>query len=471
MNKIKLNFIYQSAYQMLLLILPLVTAPYMSRVLGAEGVGIYTYSATIVGYFALFSKLGIDTYANREVAKARDNKYKLSELFSDIFTLHAIISLIVVFVYIAFVGNFINDNRIIFWLQLFTLMSHCFDISWLFFGIEEFKLTVIRNVSIKVISVILIFVFVKKAADLWIYTIIMSLSALISQLILWRYVRKYIHYEKPNFTRILVHIKPMLILFIPSIAMSIYRQIDKVMLGVMSSYGQVGFYEYAEKIINAPIGLISALGTVMLPRMSNMYENNQKKEAINAIENSMTFIMFLALACGMGLYSISSDFIPMFFGEEFLSAVNVLKILSISIPIIAWSNVIRTQYLLPSGKDNFFVISMVMGAVINVVANYGLIPKYGASGAAVGTIFTQIVILLVQTMVAKKDLPILTYIKNTLWFIISALIMAIVVKTISLKIDINVYVLIIIEICAGILVYMALNYKNIKKLLKTGVKR
>ena len=226
MTSIKKNFIYNMLYQILIMILPLITAPYLARVIGATGTGLYSYSYSIANYFVLFAMLGINNYGNRKIAQVRDDKQKLSRAFWTIYTMQFIMSLLVVFIYIMYIILFVKENQMLFIIQTFYVLSSCFDINWFFFGIEKFKLTVTRNTVIKVISVISIFLLVKTEEDLWIYTMIMALTILLTQLSIWPFLRKYVDLVKPKKEEVIKTLKPCIILFIPVIAVSIYRIMD-----------------------------------------------------------------------------------------------------------------------------------------------------------------------------------------------------------------------------------------------------
>ena len=270
-KSVKKNFLYNIVYQVFAIVLPLITTPYIARIIGPEGSGVNSYTYSIANYFVIFALLGIANYGNRLIAQNRDNKEKLNYEFTSLFILHVIISLIVLAMYLIFVFFIANNYKIYFIVQGLFVISALFDISWLFFGLEEFKTTVVRNIVIRLIALILIFTFVKSATDLIKYIIILQGSTLLSQLVLFPFLKKNkIKFVKVRREDVLKHFKPMLILFIPVIAVSIYKMMDKVMLGYMVDVKEVGLYEYGERIINLPMTLITALGTVMLPRMSNL---------------------------------------------------------------------------------------------------------------------------------------------------------------------------------------------------------
>lgn len=236
MSSVKKNFVYNILYQLLVILLPLVTAPYISRTLGAKAVGIYSYINSIAYYFLLFAMLGISNHGNRSIASVRDDKQKLNKCFWEIYSIQFFTYLIAIIGYIAYIIFFVNANKVIFLIQIIYVISGLFDISWLFFGLEKFKITVLRNTIIKIFTLICIFIFVKEPGDLWKYTLIFSLGTFLSQFYLWFNIKDYIYLEKIQFKNVKKHIKPILILFIPVISYSIYKVMDKIMIGAMSSY-------------------------------------------------------------------------------------------------------------------------------------------------------------------------------------------------------------------------------------------
>lgn len=453
---IKKNFLYNILYQILVMILPLITAPYISRIIGAAGIGIYSYSYSIANYFVLFSMLGLNNYGNRSVAAVRDDREKLSKTFSEIYGLQIITSLVMILLYFIYLGLLDSANKTIANLQSIFVFSTLLDINWLFFGLEQFKLTVTRNTVIKILTVICIFIFVKDSDDLWIYTVIMAGGTFFSQSMLWVFVKKYVSFNRPTLQGIIKHIRPNLVLFIPVIAISIYKIMDKIMLGSMAGMVQVGYYENSEKIINIPMGIITALGVVMLPRMTNLTANGNFDTAKKYIEISLKFIMFLAVGITLGLLGVSSKFIPLFFGEEFINAIPVVSVLSFTVLFLSWANVIRTQYLIPQKKDAIYIKSTALGAITNVIINLILIPSYGAVGAAIGTIFAEASVALYQTWKVRKELEINQYFKNSCLYIIPGIIMYLIISLVG-HTEFSPFISILLQISIGGITYVSLS--------------
>lgn len=453
---LKKNIIYNITYQILILFLPLVTTPYISRVIGAEGVGIYSYTYSIANYFILFAMLGLNNYGNRSIATVRDDKIKLSETFFSIYGLQLLTASTMVISYFIYTIFWVSDHLEIVYIQLIFIISAMLDINWFFFGLEQFKLTVVRNTIIKIITVVSIFTFVKDSNDLWLYTLIMALGNLLSQMILWPFIRGYVFWVRPTFTSIRNHLKSNLILFIPVLSISIYKIMDKIMLGKLTSTIQVGYYENSEKIISIPISFVSAVGVVMLPKMTNLIATEGSESFKRYIEVSLKFVMFVAVGASIGLISISSQFIPLFLGDEFTNCIMVVSLLSVTVLFISWANVIRTQYLIPTKKDSIYIKSTLLGALINVIANLIFISSYGAIGAAIGTIFAEASVALYQTFKVREDIDIKRYFKNSCIYVIPAICMYFCIMSLK-NVTANAILNLLIQIMLGAFVYIVLS--------------
>ncbi|MDU4659987.1 MAG: oligosaccharide flippase family protein, partial [Clostridium butyricum] len=433
-------------------------------IIGAEGIGRYSYTYSIANYFVLIAMLGINNYGNRSIARDRDNKEKLNKTFSSILVFHIIISVIMILAYILYIIYCVNDEKIMFIIQFVFVFSALFDINWFFFGMEEFKLTVTRNAIIKIMSAISIFAFVKTKEDLWLYSLILAIGALISQVALWPFVKNFVCFKKPTINEILCHVKPCSVLFIPVISVSIYKIMNKIMLGSMSDMIQVGFYENADKIICIPLGFIAALGTVMLPKMSNIKVKGLKKESEQYLEVSMKFAMFIAIGSIFGLIGVSPILIPLFLGNEFLESIKIVSLLSVTILFIGWANVLRTQYVIPNRLDSIHATSTLIGAIVNIFVNIPLIFKYGAVGATIGTILSEFSVAMYVTIKIRRNIPIVKYVKNSIPFLFSGMFMFIFIKAIQCFVKTDSIIILIIQVIAGGSVYLLINYLYILKI-------
>lgn len=463
MNSIKNNFIYSCIYQLVNICVPLVTTPYISRVLGADGVGVYSYSYSIAQLFSIFILLGLNNYGNREVASVRDDKEQLSKTFWSIYCLQFILGIMVSFAYYSYC-IMISDDIIPAMILGMYVISTCFDVNWLYFGIEKFKFISVRNVIIKLINAVSIFLFVKSKEDVLIYCLIMGIGFIATQFSLWPYIIKNIKPTKLVSKDIIKHLKPNCVLFITVIAVNVYKYMDKVMLGAMSSYEQVGYYELSEKVISIPTALVTALGTVMLPRASYLAANGNR-ENNTLIEKSIVFAMLFSTSTSFGLMAISKDFIPLFYGDGYGECVALFVVLLPSSIFLAFANVIRTQYLLPHNMDKCYVISAVIGAIVNVLVNSTLIPLYGSVGAGIGTTLAEFSVCFYQTYSVKRNINIKKLINNAIPYVISGIVMFIFVFMMDLKN--NVYILILIKIIVGVVIYFAVLFVVLKLTKRT----
>ena len=420
------NYIYNLSYQILVIIIPLITTPYISRVLGAENIGIYSYTLSISAFFILFGSLGIALYGKREIAYHQKNKEEYSKIFWEILILRMILmSISLVIFYFSFVTK--EQYQIYYKILMLEILANCVDISWFFQGLEEFKKTVIRNMIVKVISIVCIFVFVKDKNDLTKYFLIYVLSILIGNISLWLYLPKFLTKVKLKQLKIWRHIKPTLYLFIPQIAIEVYTLLDRTMIGtIISDKSEVGFYDQSQKIIKMLLTMITSLGTVMLPRIANNFANGKKKKIRKYMEKSFNMVFFLSFPMIFGIISVSSIFVPKFFGEGYGKVAVLMNVISPIILFIGLSNVIGTQYLLPTKRQKEFTISVVCGAIINFIINISLIWDFGAIGASIGTVIAELTVTLVQFYFVRKDFKITRIIKSSRNYLFSSIIMFIV---------------------------------------------
>lgn len=464
MASLKKNFVYSTLYQILSIILPLITSPYISRVLGPENVGIYSYTYSIANYFVLIAMLGFKNYGIRCVAKIRENKKELSREFWSIWGLQVITSTIMFIIYVIYLAIFHPKYWNIAVLQGIYVFSAMSDISWFFFGLEKFKITTIRNTVIRLIGVIAIFIFVRNKNDLTIYVFILSINILLTQLALWPFLRKEVILYKPSIREIFIHLKPCAILFLPVVAVSLYNIMDKIMLGSMSTMRESGFYENTEKIVNIPFGVITAMGSVMLPRMTNVIAHKQYGESQKYIEISMNFVMFLSSAMAFGIAGIATVFSPVFFGKEFTECGILIRAITPIIVFKAWANVIRTQYLLPNEKDKDFIMSLFSGAIVNLIFNSLLIPKLGAMGAVLGTVAAEATVCIYQTVVVRKELYFRKYFRDSVVYLLVGGFMYILVDQIGQKMGESILTLVVqIGAGAGTFICLCLIYIVIDK--------
>lgn len=458
MKKENKNFLINLVYQVFIFIVPLVTMPYISRVLGADNIGVNAFTYSIVNYFMLATMLGINNYGVREISKASiKGKSCVSKTFSEIYSMQFLLGLAMSLIYCAGVALFASDYKDIFFIQGIFLISSMLDINWLFFGLEQFKITVTRNIIIKLLSLALIYGFVKKGSDLPVYVAILAISALASQLYLWLRAKKYVKLERVKSEDIFKHLKPNLILFIPVIAYSIYRVMDKTMLGSIAGTTSLGYYENAERIINVPVALITALGTVMLPHMSKINDDEKAKKKISeTFRLVLTFIVPIVI----GLLFIAKDFSILFFGESFERSGDIIRLLSITAVFAAIANVIRMNYLIPRGMDKIYVTSTIFGAIVNLILNLLLIPRLDYFGACIGTIAAEFSVMAYQLMSVKGDLGVKPVLSELVKQIVKSMPMVITLAIIQVS-DLSSTSKLISSVVLALPIFFVMNYRYI----------
>lgn len=452
-HSIKKNLGLQTAYQVLSACMPLITAPYLARVLGATQLGIFSYTSSIVAYYTLFAMIGTVNYGTRCIATVKSNRLERNDVFSNIFALQIITTLTCIlgyFIYIAFVCK---DNIDISALQGIALIGCLLDINWLFFGVEDFQITVTRNIIIKILTVALILLFVRNENDLWIYTIIMLGGTVLSNLILFFYLPRYVSIEKPSWSKIKSHVIPNLVVFVPLLAMSVYHIMDKTMLGKLSTYEQSGFYYNSDKIVQIPLLVFNGIGTVMLPRMSSLIADDKKNEAVRLFEMTLEGVVALSIAIACGIGAVSKEFVPLFFGSGYDECIYIIIVFSPILLIKGLSIIVRTQFLIPMKMEKEFTKSVVGGALVNLVLNIVLIPKYGALGAAIATVLAELVACILQfKSIIGQGINLKILLSHMVVYLFIGVLMTIIVRITSL-ISVNSILKLAIEVISGAVFY------------------
>jgi len=459
-RSIKKNFAFSSAYQILNVLVPLVTTPYLSRTIGSVGNGLFTYTQSIANYFVLFAVLGITNYGVREVASCGEDRQARSHAFWNIFAMNLVTGVLVCLVYFLYCFTLGRDNMLLALIWSLWVIGSTIDVTWLLNGCQEFKIPMIRNFCTRLGGMAFIFLFVHTEADTWAYVFAIAAPFFINAVLVWPFVHNYVDPVRPKWHDMLKHLKPNLLLFIPVIATSLYTLMDKVMLGLMAGMEQTGLYDYSEKISKMPMAIITALGAVVLPKMTETIAAGRMREAKELVKTTMWFMEACALALTCGIIAVAPEFVPVFFGPGFEPCVQLMSVLSLIIPLICATNVMGIQYLVPSHRDKGFTASVLVGAVVDLIMNALTIPYFGALGAAAATVMTELAVLVIQAWLVKGELSLAEYARDALPFVVIGVVMIVVIRGFSAALTIagaHMGVTLVLEVAVGAVVYLSLS--------------
>ncbi|QQC36134.1 oligosaccharide flippase family protein [Streptococcus oralis] len=392
-NSLKFNIILSSIHQLLTLFLPLVTAPYVSRVLGAEGTGIFSYTSSIQAYFTIFAALGTGVYGVREIARNRNNKKQYSTLFWEIELLTVLTSSVAIILWLLW-AVFSKEFQLIYLILTLNLFAVLFDISWFYTGLEQFVYTIGLNALFKIFGTIAIFTFIKAPSDLNAYIFIIASTSLLSSVSLWIYLPKILVKVSLDTLSLKGHLKQTLIYFVPTIATSIYTVLDKTMIGVITqNANENGYYEQATKIINILKSItFTALNSVLGARIAYLFSEKKYDEIKSRIALSLDFIFFIGMAFFFGLLSVSETFVPIFFGQGYDQVIYLLYVFSPIVVIIGVSNCLGSQYYTPAGLRSQSAKYIIIGSVLNLLLNLVFIPVFRSKGAVISSVLAELLI-------------------------------------------------------------------------------
>ena len=399
--KVLKNYAYNLSYQLLLIILPIITTPYVTRVFSSEDLGTYGYFNSIVTYFILLATLGVANYGTKEISA---NRKDIPKNFWGIYTLQLGAALLSILLYILLcMGISTMQNPVAYILGL-SLVSKGLDISWLFQGLEDFRKITVRNITVKLVGVISIFLFVKSANDLYLYVFLLTVFELLGQLSMWLPAREFIGKPYFNLGYAKHHLKPIILLFLPQIAISLYVTLDRTMLGALASTKDVGIYDQALKLISMLLTLVTTLGSVMLPRVSNLLATGNHK-AVNKM-HEVSFLIYNLVIFPMmaGILIVNDDFVQFFLGQDFQDARYAIAIMIFRMFFIGWTNIMGIQILIPHNQNKEFMISTTAPAIISVGLNLLFLPKLGYIGAAIVSVSTEALVWAIQLYFTRRYL-------------------------------------------------------------------
>jgi len=390
--KVIKNYLYNLSYQILTIILPIITVPYVTRIFTSEALGNYVFYNSIVSYFSLFAMLGIGVYGTKQIAAASD----VSSTFWNIYVIQLIASILAMAVYIIAIFSIPQMGGIIPLIVGITLFAKMIDISWLFSGKEDFKKITIRNVVIRIIGVISIFTFVKSSDDLYLYVFLIVIFDFLGQFVMWVPAKKFI--KRPSFNAKIMkkNLHPIVLLFLPQVAISLYVVLDRTLLGLLGSYSDVGIYEQGQKLISILLKVVSSLGVVMLPRVANLLSERRDKEAQNMVKFSFILYNLIIFPMMFGLIAVNEVFVKLFLGQNFQDVKYVLYVIVFNIMFVGWTNILGYQVLVVRNKNKEFMLSTTIPAFVSVAVNIAIIPFFGYIGASITSVVVEILVFAIQ---------------------------------------------------------------------------
>ena len=405
--KVLKNYAYNLSYQLLVIVLPIITTPYVTRIFSSKDLGTYGYFNSIVTYFILLATLGVANYGTKEISGHRKD---IRKNFWGIYTLQLIATILSLVLYTSLCLFFPGMQNMVAYILELSLISKGMDISWLFQGLEDFRRITARNTTVKVLGVISIFLFVKTPGDLYLYVFLLTFFELLGQLSMWLPARPYIGEPQFYLSYAKKHLKPVILLFLPQVATSLYVTLDRTMLGALSSTNDVGIYDQALKIINILLTLVTSLGSVMLPRVSGLLSNGDHKAVNKMHELSFLIYNLVIFPIIAGLLIVNKDFVSFFLGKDFQEAYLAIAIMVFRMFFIGWTNIMGIQILIPHNKHREFMLSTTIPAVVSVGLNLLLIPPFGFVGASIVSVLTEALVWFIQlyfSLPYLKEVPIL----------------------------------------------------------------
>jgi len=428
-RSVKFNFVMNFILTASNFIFPLITFPYVSRILGASGTGKVSFAISIVSYFTMAAALGIPTYGIRAVARVRNNQEKLNKTVQEILSIHLVMMVLVLLAYIVaidFIPRFQSD-KLLFWIVGITILLDPLGVNWLYQGLEQYGYIAKRSIFLKFISLILMFIFIHSSEDYVFYGVTSILASAGSNVLNFINLRKYVSLKPIGNYNIKQHLKPIMILFAQVIAVNVYTNLDNVMLGFMKTDVDVGLYTAAVKVKTILVSLVTSLGAVLLPRLSYYITVNKKNEFYVLIRKAYNFVIVVALPLMLFTIFYAQDCLIFLSGKGFIGATLAMQIIAPTILLIGLSNLLGIQVLTPLNREKQLVYSVVAGAIADLILNIIFIPKMGAAGAAFGTLVAELVVLLVQVFYLKRLFFNIAS-KIQYWKVIIALILASIVS-------------------------------------------
>ncbi|MGG0185085.1 oligosaccharide flippase family protein [Bacillus rhizoplanae] len=452
MSKIISNYLFTVTYQLLLMLTPFITTPYVSRILKAKGVGIDAYVSSVVQIFAIFIILSIPLYGSRQIAIKRNQEDRSNEFWS-IFFVQIIFSVCNILIYFIFINIATTEYKELFFIHFFTLLAYSIDVSWYFMGKEEMKKIAIRNMLVKIVGIILTFALVKQYNDLSLYVFINASTLFIGQLIMWKPLLKEVTFERISFRNLKAHFMPILVLFIPQLMIQVYILVNKIILGNISGEIEVGYYNQANKIIRLALGVVTAIGTVLLPRMASEFAKGNSVQMKKYVNYTLQFILMITLPMTFGLVAIAPNFVKWFLGAEFFPVSTLIIIMSPVILFVGLANVFGVQVLISTNQHKKYSIAVTVGAILSLIVNFVLVYNFASVATTISLVVAEAAGALISMYYARSYFSLKYLLRLLLKYSFLSTLVLISVGIVGNLVSTSPILLTIIQMLIGALVY------------------
>lgn len=452
MGKLISNYLYTVIYQLLILITPFITTPYVSRVLKPQGIGIDAYVLSIVQLFVVFAALSFPMYGSRQIATKQSLEERSKEFWS-IYTSQIVSSLITIAVYIIYIFT-VEDYKLLFFIHIFTLIAATIDVSWYFIGKEQMKSITTRNIVVRIVSLILIFTFVKEVDDLNKYIMINAFTLFAGQLIMWIPLLKDISFTRITLREMKFHIGPIISLFLPQVMIQVYLLVNKIVLGRISGEVEVGFYNQADKVVRIALGFITSLGTVLLPRMSKEFSLGNIDAMKKYIKYALQFVLMITLPMTLGLMGIASNFVSWFLGSDFRPVIGLINIISPIIFFVGLANIFGVQILVSTNQQNKYAVSITVGAILSLVTNILLVTHFASAATSWALLVAEAAGALIQLYFARNYFDFKNFAGMFLKYLALSFFVFLSAIAVDKYIDFNPVLITFIQLIAGVCVYL-----------------
>ncbi len=405
-RSVRFNFIMNFLLTATSMVFPLITHPYVARVLGPAGTGRTTFAVSVVSYFIMLAMLGIPTYGIRACAQVRDDKEKLSKTVQELMIVNIAMALacyVLLAICVALIGRF-REVRVLIWVSSTGILLNAVGVNWFYSAIEDYAYITVRSIAFKVLSIVVMFLFVRSPEDVVWYAVVTLIASYGSYILNFFRLRRFITFRRFEHYSFLPHVKVSLVFFAMAVATTVYTNLDVVMLGLLTSDAEVGYYNAAVRVKSILVSLVTSLGAVLLPRLSYYVEKGARAEFSAMLRKAVGFVLYAAVPLTAFFMLTAEETVLILSGGEFRPAIPAMRIIMPTVLFIGLTNILGMQIMVPNGQEKKVTLSVTVGGVVDLVLNAALIPRLGASGAALGTLVAELAVLIVQLFMTRDIL-------------------------------------------------------------------